>query len=364
MAQIELDGVSKRYGDVRAVDGIDLTIRNREFLVLLGPSGCGKTTLMRMIAGLEQVSAGEIRMGGRRVNDQPPASRDIAMVFQSYGLYPHMTVGQNIAFPLQMRRMPKALQAEKIETAAERVGVLPYLDRTPKELSGGQRQRVALARAIVREPKLFLMDEPLSNLDAQLRLSTRRQIRALTKVLGTTTIYVTHDQVEAMTLADRIVVMKAGRIQQVGRPEDIYDRPANAFVAQFIGNPPMNLLDGTVSGGVFRGENVQVEGLDVADGPVRLGFRAEDSEILMDDLGFTGCEIAAPLTDLEVLGEAVLVHVRAGGREVVARAQKGFRVATGSQVRIIVPPDICHIFHAKSGAQINGPVLMIADDRN
>ena len=251
MAEIELRGVTKRWGTFIGVQNLDLQIRDKEFLVLLGPSGCGKTTTMRMIAGLEDASSGTILIGGRKVNGLDPKDRDVAMVFQSYALYPNLTVYENIRFPLRVRKIPQSEHDERVRRAAAMVELGDLLDRRPAALSGGQRQRVALARAIVRQPSVFLMDEPLSNLDAKLRVSTRAQIKNLCHELQVTTIYVTHDQIEAMTLADRVVVMKSGLVQQMGTPTDIYDRPANTFVAGFIGNPAMNLLSGRISGGVF-----------------------------------------------------------------------------------------------------------------
>lgn len=242
MATVETRGIKKYYGDVLAVNGVDLITRDGEFLVLLGPSGCGKTTLLRMIAGFETPSAGELLIGGEVVNGLPPRARKIAMVFQSYALYPHMTVFKNIAFPLKAQRVKKSAIPQKVEWAASLFGIGHLLDRKPRELSGGERQRVALARALVREPAVFLLDEPLSNLDAQLRASARDELQQFQRRIGTTTIYVTHDQVEAMGLGDRIVVMKAGTVRQIGTPQEIYHEPADTFVAGFVGSPPMNLV--------------------------------------------------------------------------------------------------------------------------
>jgi len=242
MATVETRGVKKIFGAVAAVNGIDLLTKDGEFLVLLGPSGCGKTTLLRMIAGFERPTEGELLIGGTVVNDLPPRARKIAMVFQSYALYPHMTVYKNIAFPLKAQRMPKALIQSRVDWAASLFGIGQLLERKPRELSGGERQRVALARALVREPSVFLLDEPLSNLDAQLRASARDELQQLQRRVGTTTIYVTHDQVEAMGLGDRIAVMKAGVVRQIGTPQEIYDKPADTFVAGFVGSPPMNLV--------------------------------------------------------------------------------------------------------------------------
>jgi multiple sugar transport system ATP-binding protein len=242
MATVETRGIKKYYGDVAAVNGVDLVTREGEFLVLLGPSGCGKTTLLRMIAGLETPSEGELVIGGEVVNDLPPRARKIAMVFQSYALYPHMTVFKNIAFPLKAQRVRRATIPQKVEWAASLFGIGHLLQRKPRQLSGGERQRVALARALVREPAVFLLDEPLSNLDAQLRASARDELQQFQRRIGTTTIYVTHDQVEAMGLGDRIAVMKAGTVRQIGTPQEIYDEPADTFVARFVGSPPMNLV--------------------------------------------------------------------------------------------------------------------------
>src|SRR6056300_1107899 len=279
MAEIQLRNLSKRWGDFVGVENFDLTIADQEFLVLLGPSGCGKTTTMRMIAGLEEITSGNVEIDGRVVNDLEPKDRDIAMVFQSYGLYPNMNVYENIRFPLKVRKVDPATHDERVRRGAARVELDDFLHRRPAALSGGQRQRVALARSIVREPNVFLMDEPLSNLDAKLRVSTRAQIKHLHHELKVTTIYVTHDQIEAMTLADRVVVMNRGIVQQVGSPTEIYDMPANTFVAGFIGSPAMNLIEGRVENGTFRAAHVEISGLTAADGDVTLGFRAEDARI-------------------------------------------------------------------------------------
>ena len=346
MAEIVLRDLCKRWGSFTGVDNFNLTIADREFLVLLGPSGCGKTTTMRMIAGLEEATSGDILIGGRRVNDLEPKDRDIAMVFQSYALYPNLTVYDNIRFPLKVRRIPVAEHDARVRRASAMVELDDFLHRKPSQLSGGQRQRVALARAIVRQPAVFLMDEPLSNLDAKLRVSTRAQIKNLSHELKVTTIYVTHDQIEAMTLADRVVVMKKGLVQQVGTPTDIYERPANTFVASFIGNPAMNLMNGSVTGGVFTGDNVRVPGLKAVDGPVTLGFRAEDAAVA--DTG----EIAAPVYTMELLGDATMVTVRAGGALVAIKAHKDYRAEIGQAVAIRLPATACHLFDATSGNRL------------
>ena len=347
MAQIELRNLSKRWGSFVGVHSFDLTIADKEFVVLLGPSGCGKTTTMRMIAGLEEITNGDVLIDDRRVNDLDPKDRDIAMVFQSYAFYPNMNVYDNIRFPLKVRGVPKSEHDAKVRRAADMVELGPFLHRRPAELSGGQRQRVALARAVVREPNLFLMDEPLSNLDAKLRVSTRAQIKHLSHELGVTTIYVTHDQIEAMTLADRVVVMKSGIVQQVGTPTDIYDRPANTFVAGFIGTPAMNLMDGQVTGGVFNGENVQVAGVSVPDGPVTLGFRAEDARLVA-----SGGQIGAPVYSLELLGDATMTTVRAGGALVSIKCPKDFRAKIGAPFHAEIPPDSVHLFDTDTGTRI------------
>ncbi len=277
MATVSFSHIDKRYPNgFHAVRDLNLEIADGEFVVLVGPSGCGKSTTLRMLAGLEEITAGEIRIGPRRVNELEPGDRDIAMVFQNYALYPHMTVRQNLAFGLKMRRTPKPEIERRTQQAAETLGITPLLDRRPRELSGGQRQRVALGRAIVRQPQVFLFDEPLSNLDAKLRVQMRAEIAALHRRLKTTMIYVTHDQVEAMTLGQRIVIMDAGVVQQADAPLEIYRRPANRFVAGFIGSPPMNFLRGEFEGGGFRYAGGRIELGNGAAGPGWLGFRAED----------------------------------------------------------------------------------------
>ena len=267
MASVTLKNITKSWGDITAVKDISLNIRDNEFLVLLGPSGCGKTTTMRMIAGLEEPSEGDIYIGEKRVNDELPKDRDVAMVFQNYGLYPHMSVYENIRYPLKVRKVPKLQHEDLVRKTAGKVEIENLLNRRPRELSGGQRQRVALARAIVRAPTVFLMDEPLSNLDAKLRVSMRAELKHLQHELKITTIYVTHDQIEAMTLAHRVAVMDNGIISQLNVPETIYNDPANLFVAGFIGSPPMNLLKGDLKEGIFKHSNFSVSGLENARKP-------------------------------------------------------------------------------------------------
>jgi len=348
MARIQLKNVQKRWTNFVAVENFNLDIADQEFLVLLGPSGCGKTTTMRMIAGLEDVSGGEIWIGDRLVNKLEPKDRDISMVFQSYGLYPNMTVYENIRFPLRVRKVPQEQHHMRVMKASAMVELDDFLQRRPAALSGGQRQRVALARAIVREPNAFLMDEPLSNLDAKLRVSTRAQIKNLHHTLKRTTIYVTHDQIEAMTLADRVVVMSKGVVQQVGTPMEIYDRPANTFVAGFIGSPAMNLVPGEIVDGVFTGENIRIEGLARnARGPVTLGFRAEDATLAAD-----GGQIGAGIYSVELLGEATMISMRVGGELVSIKTTKDYRAEIGDAVRVNIPPTACHLFDKTTGARI------------
>ncbi|MFM0653576.1 ABC transporter ATP-binding protein [Paraburkholderia sediminicola] len=349
MAQIRLKNVSKRWPNFVGVDNFDLTVADEEFLVLLGPSGCGKTTTMRMIAGLEEVTEGEIWFDDRLVNRLEPKDRDISMVFQSYGLYPNMTVYENIRFPLKVRKVPAAQHHDLVMKAAQAVELSALLDRRPAALSGGQRQRVALGRAIVRQPRVFLMDEPLSNLDAKLRVSTRAQIKNLQHRLKVTTIYVTHDQIEAMTMADRVVVMNKGVIQQVGTPTDIYDRPANTFVASFIGSPAMNLIEGEINGGVFRAPGVQIAGLsNRVSGAVTLGFRAEDASLVSGN-----GQLSAEVYSMELLGEATMASFRIGDSLVSVKSAKSYRSEIGDTVHAAVPAGICHLFDHQTGVRID-----------
>ena len=351
MAGITLSNLNKRWGDFVGVKDFDLEIADQEFLVLLGPSGCGKTTTMRMIAGLEEVTSGTIHIGESCVNDLDPKDRDVAMVFQSYALYPNMTVYENIQFPLKVRDIPKSEHHERVMKASDMVELGDFLHRKPAELSGGQRQRVALARAIVRKPKVFLMDEPLSNLDAKLRVSTRAQIKNLSHELKVTTVYVTHDQIEAMTLADRVVVMKHGVVQQVGSPTEIYDNPANTFVASFIGSPAMNLIEGQAFDGAFTAEHTSIANLGNCQGDITLGFRAEDAEVVD-----SGGQINAPVYTIELLGDAAMVTVRIGGALVSVRADKLFRAEIGDMVSIQVPKNHCHLFDTQTGLRIESDI--------
>ncbi len=351
MVGVTLKGVSKRWGSFVGVHAFDLDIADREFLVLLGPSGCGKTTTMRMVAGLEDPTDGQILIGGRVVNDLEPKDRDVAMVFQNYGLYPNLTVYENIRFPLKVRKVDRATHDARVRKAAGMVELNDLLHRLPRELSGGQRQRVALARAIVREPAVFLMDEPLSNLDAKLRVSTRAQIKNLQHELQTTTIYVTHDQIEAMTLADRVVVMNKGTPQQIGTPLEIYERPANLFVASFIGSPAMNLIEGEIQSGSFRAPGLCINGLHVEQGPATLGFRAEDASIAPPG----EAELTAPVYTFELLGDVTLVTVRVGASLVSVKADKTFRAGIGEPVGFRISPEICHLFDNATGLRLPSP---------
>jgi len=355
MARIELIEVSKRWGSVDAVHPMSLDIADGEFLVLLGPSGCGKTTTMRMVAGLETPTAGEIRIGGRRVNELEPKDRDVAMVFQSYGLYPNMTVAENIAFPLKIRGRSAADIAQAVRRAAERVELTEYLQRRPKELSGGQRQRVALARAIVREPAVFLMDEPLSNLDAKLRSSMRAHLKHLHHELGVTTIYVTHDQIEALTLAHRVVVMSKARVQQVGSPEAIYNDPSNVFVAGFIGSPPMNLIEGRWTEGSFAAEGVRAalpHGGE-SSATVVLGIRPEELRLgTAQDATVGRGLIEGVVFSTELTGDATLITVRSGSTLVTAKAGRAERPVMGTAVSLYFDPHCAQLFDAASGARI------------
>ena len=361
MARVVLEGVRKIYQDKGAVHvavhGIDLEVREGEFLVLVGPSGCGKTTTLRMVAGLETLSAGTIRIGDRVVNDVPAKDRDIAMVFQNYALYPHLSVRENLGFALKLRKLPRATIDARVEEAAGLLSIGDLLARKPKQLSGGQRQRVALGRAIVRHPQVFLFDEPLSNLDAKFRVQMRRELAALRRRLGTTTMYVTHDQVEAMSLGDRIVVMHEGRVQQIGTPLDIYDRPANLFVAGFLGTPPMNQIRGRVvrrEGPAFEAPGGFTLLLSEAsappvptDGSVVLGIRPE---AIRSKPGLPGFE--ARVEEVEPLGYESLVTVRSGATIITLRVDAGTTPAIDDPMNLAVEPSGLHWFDAGSGARL------------
>jgi len=349
MARIKIDDVAKTYaGGTTTVHGVSIDIKDGEFIVLVGPSGCGKSTLLRMVAGLEEISRGEVRIGDRRVNDLDPADRDIAMVFQNYALYPHMTVRENLAYGLKNRKTPKAEIESRVAEAARMLELGQYLDRKPRALSGGQRQRVAMGRAIVRKPAAFLFDEPLSNLDAKLRVSMRGEIRKLQKRIGTTSLYVTHDQLEAMTLADRLVVLNAGRIEQVGRPLEIYHRPETTFVASFIGSPAMNLLDADVGGGQLRFGSATLPVASAHSGPVTLGLRAEDLVLR---------RAATPALPFKVeyveeLGAQRLIHGMAADQAVTVAASPAMELA--DVMDLSLPADRLHLFDAVTGRRMAG----------
>jgi multiple sugar transport system ATP-binding protein len=349
MARVQLKSIAKSWGSGGkssvGVKEISLDIADGEFLVLLGPSGCGKTTTMRMVAGLEDPTQGEIWIGDKKVNDLEPKDRDVAMVFQSYGLYPNMTVYENISFPLRIRGTATAEIDPAVKRAAEKVELMDFLDRRPKELSGGQRQRVALARAIVRQPAVFLMDEPLSNLDAKLRVSMRSHIKHLHHELKTTTIYVTHDQIEAMTLADRVVVMSKAEVQQIGTPEQIYNDPANLFVAGFIGNPSMNLISGSLVEGAFVAEGIHVThaGQGSLD-KVVLGIRAEDLMLANTDNN----NVHGGVFSFELTGDATLITLQCGAQRVTARSGKDFRARIGEQLGFLAAPERCYLFDGQT----------------
>ena len=353
MGSITLRKVEKTYGfgskAVKVIHGVDVEIADGEFVVIVGPSGCGKSTLLRMVAGLEEITAGEIDIGGRVVNRLEPAERDIAMVFQNYALYPHMSVYDNMAYGLKIAKVPKAEIEQRVQKAAKILELGGLLERKPRELSGGQRQRVAMGRAIVRQPQVFLFDEPLSNLDAKLRAQTRLEIQKLHAELGVTSLFVTHDQVEAMTLAERMIVMNAGVMEQIGTPEDVYARPASTFVAGFIGSPPMNLLSGRADGSRFTAGG-QTLGLPVScprQGELVLGIRPEHTALGPD----TGWPAVVEM--VEMLGAERLVHCRLGSELFTVRME-GTRSATkrGDQVRLEASPEHVHWFDAKTGRRV------------
>jgi multiple sugar transport system ATP-binding protein len=355
MASVTIQAVKKNFGDVAILHGVDIEIRDGSFTVLVGPSGCGKSTLLRMIAGLEQINSGEIRIGERVVNDLPPKARDIAMVFQNYALYPHMTVRENMAFSLALAKMGKAESEAKVARAAEILALGALLDRYPRQLSGGQRQRVAMGRAIVRDPQVFLFDEPLSNLDAKLRVAMRSEIKELHQRLRTTSIYVTHDQIEAMTMGDKIVVMRDGRIEQTGSPLDLYDHPANQFVAGFIGSPAMNFLPGTLrrSAGAARielNDGTQLEAPPRTGGvdgqPIVFGTRPE--HLTLADSG----GIAARVVVMEPTGMDTFVACRHEGVELSAVFRERHDFAPGSTIHLLPDLQRAHLFDASSGRRL------------
>ncbi|WP_417580253.1 ABC transporter ATP-binding protein [Pelagibacterium sp.] len=350
MGTVSIRDARKSYGAVEILHGVSLDIADGEFVILVGPSGCGKSTLLRMIAGLEDISGGTISISDRVVNDLAPKQRDIAMVFQSYALYPHKTVAQNMGFSLHLARTPKEEIERRVNDAARILGLESLLDRYPRQLSGGQRQRVAMGRAIVRDPQVFLFDEPLSNLDAKLRVAMRTEIKALHQRLGTTTIYVTHDQIEAMTMADRIVVMHDGIVEQIGSPLELYDEPVNLFVAEFIGSPAMNIVDGRIENGQFSAsDGTQIplgSTRGAAEGqPVKLGVRPED--MFLDDGG-----IAGSIVTIEPTGSETHVTLTIAGATMSGVFRERIASRPGSDLRVRFNPDRLHLFDAETGMRL------------
>jgi len=350
MATVSIRDVRKRFGSTEVLHGVSVEISDAEFVILVGPSGCGKSTLLRMIAGLENISQGEIAIGGRVVNNVAPKERDIAMVFQNYALYPHMTVRDNMAFALSLASAPKALIDEKVARAAQILGLTQYLSRYPRQLSGGQRQRVAMGRAIVRDPQVFLFDEPLSNLDAKLRVQMRAEIKELHQRLATTTVYVTHDQIEAMTMADKIVVMNSGNVEQIGAPLELYDNPANLFVAGFIGSPAMNFLKGKVHGGRFMSDGGTAlplpKGGNGADGrAVVYGVRPEH-------FALSGEGLPATVHVIEPTGSETQVMAEFAGTPIIAAFRERVAARPGETIRIAPDPALVHLFDAATGQRV------------
>jgi len=350
MASVTISNVRKAYGATQVIHGVTIDIVDGEFVILVGPSGCGKSTLLRMIAGLENISGGEIRIGERVVNNVPPKERDIAMVFQNYALYPHMTVADNMGFSLKLRKAPKSEIDSRVKRAAEILGLIPLLERYPRQLSGGQRQRVAMGRAIVRDPQVFLFDEPLSNLDAKLRVAMRAEIKELHQRLQTTTVYVTHDQIEAMTMADKIVVMHDGIVEQMGAPLELYDRPNNLFVAGFIGSPAMNMLKGRLDAQGF----VTDGGLQfpiatkpaASDGkPVIYGIRPE--HFLLSPAG-----VPVEVVVVEPTGSETQVVVKGGGQEMICVFRDRISAKPGETIHVLPDPKLGHLFDQESGRRL------------
>jgi multiple sugar transport system ATP-binding protein len=347
MASVFFKEIKKSFGNTKVLHGISLDIQDGEFMVLVGPSGCGKSTLLRMLAGLEEIDAGTIAIDGRTVNDVESKDRDIAMVFQSYALYPHMTVRENMGFSLRLRNEDRKITRERVQRASKILNLDPYLERYPRELSGGQRQRVAMGRAIVRDPKVFLFDEPLSNLDAKLRVAMRAEIKALHQRLKTTTVYVTHDQVEAMTMADRIAVMNDGRIEQLGRPLELYDRPLNLFVAQFIGSPAMNVIEGVFRNGAVEALGTRwLSNTKANEGQkVKYGVRPEHV-----DIGAGG--IAAEVVVVEPMGAETELVLQVGGASLIVTTHGRASYNPGDKIHVSPQAEHAHLFDSASGNRI------------
>lgn len=348
MATVELTNIKKRFGPIEVIHGVSTAIEDGEFIVIVGPSGCGKSTLLRMVAGLESVSEGEISIGGKRVNELEPMDRDIAMVFQNYALYPHMSVRQNMGYGLKIAKLPKPEINQKVEAAAKLLQLGPYLDRRPRDLSGGQRQRVAMGRAIVREPAVFLFDEPLSNLDAKLRVQMRLEIRELQSRLGITALYVTHDQVEAMTMADRMIVMNAGRAEQIGTPLEVYEKPQSLFAAQFIGSPSMNVLDAVVKNGSLKLGDATMRAPAAVNGKVTVGIRPEHA--IADLNGPLSIKVQMG----EPLGANTLLHGRVtGANDAFTISLPGVHHAVaGEDIRFGLDPKNLHFFDPENGQRL------------
>ena len=358
MASIEIRDVNKAFGSTHVLHDVNLELADGEFLVLVGPSGCGKSTLLRMIAGLEEVTSGEIIIGDRVVNDLPPKDRDIAMVFQNYSLYPHMTVRENMAFSLELRGKPKATVAKQVSETAEILGLVSYLDRYPRQLSGGQRQRVAMGRAIVRDPQVFLFDEPLSNLDAKLRVQMRVEIKSLHQRLHATSIYVTHDQIEAMTMADRIVVLHEGRVEQIGSPLELYDHPANLFVAGFIGSPAMNFVHGHLR---RCDEAVWVEANDGTKLPIGTNHNGQDGQEVVYSfrpehlkLGTADSAVSAKIQVIEPTGADTHVYCEFCGTQICAVFSERLAFKPGEAIWLLPEKEFVHLFDSATGKTLNG----------
>ena len=347
MANVIFENITKKFDAVTAVDDFSLEVKDKEFLVLLGPSGCGKTTTMRIVAGLEQANSGKVLIDNKDVTDYAPKERDIAMVFQSYALYPHMTVFQNIEYPLKIKNVPKDKRNDQVNETIKKVQLDGLLNRLPKQLSGGQRQRVALARAIIRNPKVFLMDEPLSNLDAKLRVEMRAKLKNLQNELGITTIYVTHDQVEAMTLADRVVVMNNAKISQVSSPKEIYNNPKNLFVAGFVGSPPMNFMQGEIKNSKFLNNYLNEENVKISDNnSVILGIRPEDINVAQEG------NIKGEVYSFELTGDSTYVTVKLGNDLIIAKTESDYKTSIGSPIALSLNKNKIYFFDTKSENRI------------